>query len=383
MRTHSVSRVIAAAVVTLVVAAGCTGAESAAGADNGSGTTPTPSRPPTTAPTTTASDGGHAGGSVGQGSGDPGPALQQDFRRVVNQVLPSVVEIRTKVGLGSGVVYDDRGDVVTNAHVVGDATHFSVHLANRASPVRATLVGKYAEDDLAVIRLANAGSLTLHPASFGDSSSLHVGDIVVAMGSPLGLAGTVTNGIVSAVGREVTEPQDKHSPGAVLPNTIQTSAAINPGNSGGALVDLSGQVMGIPTLAAVNPELRSSAPGIGFAIASNTVTTIADQLVKYGEVRRSHRAALGVTVRTVVNDRGRPGGAGIVDVTAGGPADDAGLKAGAVIVKVNGKRVHSASELVYLLAELKPGKNTSVKVRTPNGKSRTVHVKLGQLSSHD
>ena len=168
---------------------------------------------------------------------------------VVAQVLPSVVQITTGSGLGSGVILDDRGDIVTNAHVVGTATTFQVRLANNPTTFPATLVGAYPPDDLAVIHLDQPPT-GLKPARFGDSSKLQIGDIVLAMGNPLGLTGSVTDGIVSAVGRAVTEPAGDGSPGATLPQAIQTSAAINPGNSGGALVDLSASVIGVPTLAA-------------------------------------------------------------------------------------------------------------------------------------
>ncbi|MGH3853844.1 MAG: S1C family serine protease [Pseudonocardiaceae bacterium] len=145
----------------------------------------------------------------------------------------------------------------------------------------------------------------MHPAHFGDSARLQVGDIVMAMGNPLGLTGSVTDGITSATGRAVTEPAAGSSPGATLPEAIQTSASINPGNSGGALVDLAGDVIGVPTLAAIEPAGdgggAAPAPGIGFAIPSNVVTNIAGQLIAHnGHVVNSHRAELGVGVVTVV-----------------------------------------------------------------------------------
>ena len=131
----------------------------------------------------------------------------------------------------------------------------------------------------------------LRPAIFADSSKVEVGEIVLAAGNPLGLRSSITDGIVSALGRNVSEGQ-----GIVLPNAIQTSAAINPGNSGGALVDLVGRVIGIPTLAAADPQLGGAAAGIGFAIPSNTVRDIANQIIEHGRVVDSHRAALGVSL---------------------------------------------------------------------------------------
>ena len=205
-------------------------------------------------------------------SADETTSLQQQFVRVVRAVSPSVVQIRTPQDLGSGVVFDARGDVVTNAHVVEHATRLVVTLASGHSHP-AKVVGRDAANDLAVIRIATARP---RPATFADSSQVAVGDIVLALGNPLGLRSSVTEGIVSAVGRSVPEGD-----GVTLASVIQTSAAINPGNSGGALVDLSGRVIGIPTLAALDPQMGSSvAPGIGFAIAANTVRRAAAALTR-------------------------------------------------------------------------------------------------------
>ena len=165
----------------------------------------------------------------------------------------------------------------------------------------AALVGAYPPDDLAVIRVHGARNLS--PAGFGDSGALQVGDIVFAVGNPLGLASSVTEGIVSYNGRSVSEGN-----GVELPETIQTSAAINPGNSGGALVDLSGQVVGIPTLAAVDQQVGGAASGIGFAIPSNTVKLIVPQLIAAGHVTNSGRAALGITASDGMDALGNPAG---------------------------------------------------------------------------
>jgi putative serine protease PepD len=203
-------------------------------------------------------------------STDEATSLQQKLVSVVRAVSPSVVQIETPQDLGSGVVFDARGDVVTNAHVVGDATRFVVTLAP-GDRHPATAIGRDATNDLAVIRIAGARP---RPATFADSSQVDVGDIALALGNPLGLRSSVTEGIVSAAGRSVPEGD-----GVTLSSAIQTSAAINPGNSGGALVDLSGQVIGIPTLAALDPQMGASeAPGIGFAIDSNTVRRVAGAL---------------------------------------------------------------------------------------------------------
>ena len=203
-------------------------------------------------------------------SADQASSLQQRFVSIVRTVSPEVVQIRTALALGSGVVFDARGDVVTNAHVVDNATRFVVTLAS-GDRHPATLVGRDPGMDLAVIRIMGARP---RPATFANSARVEVGDLTLAIGNPLGLRSSVTEGIVSAVGRSVPETDS-----VTLSSVIQTSAAINPGNSGGALVDLSGHVIGIPTLAAVDPEMGAEAPGIGFAIASNTVRRTASRLV--------------------------------------------------------------------------------------------------------
>jgi S1-C subfamily serine protease len=309
--------------------------------------------------------------------------LEQTYVSVVQRVLPSVVQITTDRALGSGIVFDTQGNIVTNAHVVGQATTFQVRLADNPQAIPATLVGTYPPDDLAVIKLDHPPS-SLHPARFGDSARLQVGDIVMAMGNPLGLTGSVTDGIISATGRTITEPAGGSSPGATLPEAIQTSASINPGNSGGALVDLAGDVIGVPTLAALEPQVDSGgtapAPGIGFAIPSNVVTDIAGQLIAHnGHVVNSHRAQLGVRVATVVDPTGQPVGMGVVSVVSGGPAATAGIQTGEVITAVNNTAVHRASELAQVLAKLDPGQTVPVTLTTPQGGTRTVMVTLGQL----
>jgi S1-C subfamily serine protease len=203
-------------------------------------------------------------------SADDQSSLQQRFVSIVKAVSSKVVQIETPVALGSGVVFDAHGDVVTNAHVVGDARHLVVTLVS-GDRHPATLVGRDVKTDLAVIRVQGART---RPATFANSAQVEVGDLTLAIGDPLGLRSSVTQGIVSAVGRSVPETDS-----VTLSSVIQTSAAINPGNSGGALVDLSGQVIGIPTLAAVDPEMGAEAPGIGFAIESNTVRRVADRLL--------------------------------------------------------------------------------------------------------
>ncbi|WP_033822030.1 S1C family serine protease, partial [Kitasatospora sp. MBT63] len=286
--------------------------------------------------------------------------LESDYQRVIATVLPSVVQITAGDSLGSGIVYDDKGDIVTNAHVVGTGKDFSVTLANSTTALDATLVGSFPDSDLAVIRLSSVPG-GLKPAVFADSGKVEVGQIALAMGSPLGLASSVTEGIVSATGRTVTEPQNGDSPGATIGNMVQTSAAINPGNSGGALADLSGQVIGINTLAAVDQELNgSAAPGIGFAIPASTVTGIADQLIKDGKVTNSGRAALGITARTFFDSNFQPAGAAVVTVVSGGAAGTAGIQPGDVITQLGDTKITTIGSLTTALASLQPGAKVTV-----------------------
>ena len=322
--------------------------------------------------------GASASASAGSAAASSGPAsLQQQYEQVVRRVLPSVVEISTSGGSGSGVVYDSKGDIVTNAHVVGAAATVQVSPASGGKALAAKVLGVFAPDDLAVIRVQSGAAGSLHPASFGRSSLVQVGEIVLAMGNPLGLTGTVTDGIVSATGRTVSEGQGSS---AVLISAIQTSAAINPGNSGGALADLSGQVIGIPTLAASDPQLGGAAAGIGFAIPSDTVTSIAGQLIAAGKVSSSGRASLGISAQTVADASGQPAGAGVVSVAPGSAAAKAGIQAGDIIVSVAGQPTGSVTALQSVLATHKPGDRVPVRL-SRNGTQSTVTVTLGSLTS--
>lgn len=332
--------------------------------------------------TTTASRSAAPTGSPSPSSpANPGASahsLEAAYEQVITDVLPSIVLINTKVGLGSGIVYDTAGHIVTNAHVVGEATEMNVTIATGGAARPAKLVKSFSAGDLAVIKVDQPNGL--RPAKFGDSSKLRVGQIVLAMGNPLGLSGSVTNGIVSALGRTVSEPQNPGSPGATISGAIQTSAAINPGNSGGALVNLAGEVIGIPTLAATDPELGGgTAPGIGFAIPSNTATDIAAQIVKDGKVTNSHRAALGIEGSTIIGATRQPSGVGVAAVQSGSGAEKAGIRPGDVITAVNGKKTMTMAALAEMLTEFKPGDQVQVEVLRSDGQTQTITVTLGQL----
>jgi S1-C subfamily serine protease len=297
--------------------------------------------------------------------------LQDKFVSVLGSVRPTVVEIVTGQGLGSGVIYDGQGDIVTNAHVVGTATSFQVTLFDGRT-LNGSLVGVYPPDDLAVVRVSGGN---LPAATFADSTQVKVGDIVLAIGNPLGLASSVTEGIVSATGRTVGEGGD-----IVLPSTIQTSAAINPGNSGGGLVDLSGQVVGIPTLAATDPQLGGgAAPGIGFAIPSNTVKLIADQLIATGTVTNSARAGLGVTGTAVTTASGQPVGVLVRSVQPGSGAAAVGLQAGDVVTAINGTPTPTFDDVLAVLAALAPGQTATVDVVHAAGTKQSYTITLGVL----
>jgi putative serine protease PepD len=294
----------------------------------------------------------------------PGPSPGAGFAPVVARALPSVVQIRSPRGLGSGVVLDAVGNVVTNAHVVAGAHSFRVTLAD-GSQDSATLRGVFAQGDLAVVQLHAARP---HAATFADSSSVRVGDYALAIGNPLGLRSSVTQGIVSSTSRTVPE-----GGGVALPAVIQTSAPINPGNSGGALVDARGAVIGIPTLAATDPELGGAADGIGFAIASNTVRSIAGQLVAQGRVLHSGRAWLGVELRTITGE-----GVVVAGTAAAGPAARAGLRLGDVIVRVAGRPTATAEDVAAAIGAQRPGHPITIRARGPSG-TRSLTVRLGEL----
>ena len=304
---------------------------------------------------------------------DPAMALEQGFVRVVKAVQPSVVEIMTTAGLGSGVVFDAKGDIVTNAHVVGDATSFVV-LFSDGTRAKGTLVGTYAPDDLAVVRVSPPEGI--RPAHFASSSALQVGDIVLAMGNPLGLSSSVTEGIVSFNGRALSEGN-----GVVLPDLVQTSAAINPGNSGGALVDLSGRVVGIPTLGAGSGPSGTAVTGIGFAIPSDTVRLVAPQLVATGKVTTSGRASLGISGTTALSFGGQAVGVEVTGLVPGGPAAKASIAVGDLITKIGGTPTPELAELQTALAGLDPGSRVQVTVSSPSGAVRVVAVVLGDLAS--
>jgi putative serine protease PepD len=269
----------------------------------------------------------------------------------------------TQQAQGSGFVYDDEGHVITNQHVVDGAESARVTFSN-GKTYDATVVGSDPSTDLAVLKV-DAPASVLDPLELADSSALEVGDGVVAIGSPFGLEQTVTSGIVSALHRQITAPNDY-----AIDDAIQTDAAINHGNSGGPLLDLSGRVIG------VNAQIESESggnDGVGFAIPSNTVEKIADQLISGGSVQHAY---LGVATEDTEGSTG----ARIAEVRPGTPAAEAGLKSGDVVTELDGKSVDSADELRTLIDAKRPGAKVELTVQR-DGETLTLDVTLGTRPS--
>ena len=297
-------------------------------------------------------------------------AAPESYVAVAAKVLPSVVSLSVAGsggrGSGSGVVIRSEGYVLTNNHVIDGAGTIRVTF-NDGSTAAGTVVGADAASDLAVVKVAKTG---LQAATLGRSASGRVGDQVLAVGSPLGLSGTVTAGIVSALNRPVntTDQSVFGSPVTTVIDAIQTDAAINPGNSGGALVDLAGQVIGINTAIA---STSGGNVGVGFAIPIDQAKVIATQLIETGTARR---AQLGVSVGTATTADGGTR-AVLQAVTAGGPADQAGLQAGDVIIKIGDKNVTDADALIAAIRSHQPGETVEVTYER-NGSRQTATVRL-------
>jgi putative serine protease PepD len=340
--------------------------------------------------------GTHSGGSGGHGI-IPGaapsvPAANMppgSVEQVAAKVVPSVVMLETDLGRqseeGSGIVLSADGLILTNNHVVAAAAKPGGGLGGPGGPAPKTtvtfsdgrtapftVVGADPTSDIAVIRVQGVSGLT--PISMGSSTDLRVGQPVVAIGSPLGLSGTVTTGIISALNRPVSTTGEAGNQNTVL-DAIQTDAAINPGNSGGALVNMSGQLVGvnsaIATLGADSPDAQSGSIGLGFAIPVDQAKRIADELISTG---KATHASLGVQV---TSDKGTPG-AKVVDVVQGGAAATAGVPKGVVVTKVDDRPIRSADALVAAVRSKAPGDKVSLTYQDPGGGSRTVQVTLGK-----
>jgi serine protease Do len=305
----------------------------------------------------------------GANTGEPKPEgegilleeLGNAISKVVEKIAPSVVNIKVTItvqdifgqlqeqkGIGSGVIYTSDGYIITNNHVAGDAEKLLVTLYD-GSEYPATLIGADEKTDVAVIKIE---AYNLEAASFASMDDIKVGDLVIAVGSPYGLDQTVTMGVISAKGRDITIPV----------NLIQTDAAINPGNSGGPLVNSSGEVIGINTLAAAGTS-------IGFAIPSNTVVNIAKQIIEYGRARIPY---MGIEMAESTTD---VIGVYVNSVLQGYPAEKAGIKARDVIVEMNGVKVSNPYELFAQILKHDIGDEVTVKLYR-NGEYLTVTLKL-------
>jgi S1-C subfamily serine protease len=293
---------------------------------------------------------------------------------IAARVTPAVVSIEVRVGqagaTGSGVVVEaDDGYIVTNNHVVSGADGIEGAeiraVFSDGSGSAARIVGRDPASDIAVLKVEKPA---LVPAQLGDSADVVVGDPVVAIGSPLGLAGTVTTGIVSALERPVRLSGEGSDTNAVI-SAVQTDAPINPGNSGGALVDATGAVIGINTAIA---SVGGGSVGLGFAIPIDTVRDIAEQLISTG---RAVHAALGVNARSVTD--GTRDGALVLNVEPGSAAAKAGIREQDVVIEVEGKAVGSSEELVVAVDSHDPGDTVTVEI-VRDGSSREVEATLDE-----
>jgi S1-C subfamily serine protease len=264
---------------------------------------------------------------------------------------------------GSGFVVDTAGHIVTNDHVVEDASRFTVRFGEKGEPIEAKLVGKDPSSDLAVLEVdPDEVEGGLKPLKLASSDSLRPGEAAIAIGSPFGLEGTVTTGIISALGREIDAPN-----GFSIPGAVQTDAAINPGNSGGPLLDAQGRVIG------VNSQIASSGggnSGVGFAVPVDTVRDVVPKLLKDGKIDRAY---LGLAS----GERPATPGALVGTVNPGAPAAEAGIRTGDLIVSFDGKRIRNPSELSLAVLEKQPGDRVKVELRRGDS-SRTVTVELGK-----
>jgi putative serine protease PepD len=323
-----------------------------------------------TAPTATAPSGGKAPPS-------PKPGSVADIYR---RVSPGVVFVSSsssggggsgvlggggsgQAATGSGFVFDDQGHIVTNDHVVEDFNTFSIRVGSNETPIPAKLAGKDPSSDLAVLKIdPSAVPGGLKPLELGDSDALQPGDQAIAIGSPFGLEGTVTEGIVSALGRTIQAPN-----GFPIANAVQTDAAINPGNSGGPLLDGNGRVIGVNSQ--IKTDNGGDNSGVGFAVPVSTIKQVVPQIQAGGKVVRAY---LGVSN----SDSPDNSGAVVQDIVPNGPAQKGGLQAGDKITEINDKPILSSDDVSAAVNNLKPGEQAKLTV-VRGGDRRTLNVELG------
>ncbi|MDP8938752.1 MAG: trypsin-like peptidase domain-containing protein [Actinomycetota bacterium] len=332
------------------------------------------------------------------GKGVSGNSSQSSVRQVYTRDGPGVVSVEVASGRGpgggSGFVLDESGHIVTNQHVVEAADGVSVQFAN-GTRKEAEVIGEDPSTDLAVIKV-DAPEESLRPLTFGDSDALKVGEPVIAIGNPLNVGISVTTGIVSGVGRPIKAPNNY-----TISEAVQTDAAINPGNSGGPLLDSRGTVVG------VNSQIISdtgSFQGVGFAIPSNTVKSVVEQLITNGDVEHGYIgvsmftagieelvAYTGLSEKELREEHGLPPtGAIVSEVMEDGPADKAGIKGGEekeikglpvpmgdVITAADGEKVSTPDDVIRIVNSLEPGERVKLTVVSPGQEPREVEVELG------
>jgi putative serine protease PepD len=303
---------------------------------------------------------------------------------VADQVIPSVVTIsaqgRGGGGTGSGEVIRSDGYILTNNHVIAIAADGgSVEvLFSDGQTAPATITGRDPQTDLAVLKVDTSAKLKV--IALGESSSVKIGQPTVVIGAPLGLSGTVTSGIVSALDRTIEVPAENDT-SALLVSAVQTDASINPGNSGGAMVNCAGQLIGVPTAGATVPspsgESSGGSIGLGFAIPVDLAKTISDEIIATGRVTHSFFGLATLPIPpAAAAQAGLPEGLYVRAVTPGGPSATAGLQVGDVITKINGEPATSNIQLQELTLTKKPGDTVPVEY-TRDGKSATTTVTLG------
>lgn len=295
-------------------------------------------------------------------SGSSTAALYQRVKDAVVEIHASNGSQETPFGerqgqaTGSGFVIDEDGHIVTNQHVVSGAESVRVEFAD-GTEVDAEVVGTDPSTDIAVLDVDRPAS-ELTPLSFASTGSLQVGSPVIVLGSPFGLEGTLTTGVISAVGREIQAPN-----GFTIENAVQTDAALNNGNSGGPVLDTQGRVVGVA--AQIRSESGGS-DGVGYAIPGDTAKRVADELIADGKVEHAY---LGVSLED-------DGAARLVNVVAGSPAGQAGLRTGDVVTEVDGKAIETGDELREAIDAKKPGDELELKVQRGESE-RDVTVELG------
>lgn len=293
------------------------------------------------------------------------------FRQFFGNRVPMDSGPRYSQGMGSGFIISKDGYILTNEHVIHGASKIEVAMSGRDEPVPARLVGSDAELDLAVLKIN--GEANLPYLQLGNSDTVRVGEWAVAIGNPQGLDHTVTVGVISAKGRPIAVQNKQYK------NLLQTDASINPGNSGGPLLNTKGEVIGI------NTAVSATAQGIGFAIPTSTVKPVLDSLINQGKITRPW---LGVYIQSLDQEIARQlhfnstEGAVITSVVEGGPADNAGIAQGDILVQIDGNKVATAGDLTTTVGKKKPGDRAEV-ILYRNGKKLILDVLIGEKGNVD